>query len=98
VKRYLRRRNLLLGPVFIGASIIGFGTKVSAAENSDPTAACQKLASITSFPVSPIQITLAKLIRGQHFRQRNLPPGALPGAGHHQQANGCRRPALWRPL
>src|SRR5215475_7584896 len=60
MKRYLRRRNLLLGPVFIGASTIGFGATVSAAENIDPAAACQKLASMTSFPVSPTQITLAK--------------------------------------
>ena len=60
MKRYQRRRNLLLGPVFIGASTIGFGVTVSAAENIDPAAACQKLASMPSFPVSPTQITLAK--------------------------------------
>jgi pimeloyl-ACP methyl ester carboxylesterase len=60
MKRYLRRRNLLLGPVFIGASTIGFGATAIAAENIDPAAACQKLASMASFPVSPTQITLAK--------------------------------------
>jgi pimeloyl-ACP methyl ester carboxylesterase len=60
MKRHQRRRNLFLGPVFIGASTIGFGGTVSAAENIDPAAACQKLASVTSFPVSPTQITLAK--------------------------------------
>jgi hypothetical protein len=60
MKRYQRRRNLLLGPVFIGASTIGFGATVSAAENIDPAATCQKLGSMTSFPVSPTRITLAK--------------------------------------
>jgi Tannase and feruloyl esterase len=60
MRRYLRRRNLLLGPVFIGASTIGFGATAIAAENIDPAAVCQKLASMASFPVSPTQITLTK--------------------------------------
>jgi pimeloyl-ACP methyl ester carboxylesterase len=60
MKRNLRRHNLLLGSVFIGASAIGISAMVRAADNVDPAAACQKLATLTSFRASPTQITLAK--------------------------------------
>ena len=61
MKRNRHQRNLLLGSVFVGATAIGFSTPAtSLAENADPAAACQKLATLTSFPVSPTQITLAK--------------------------------------
>ena len=60
MKRNRHQRNLLLGSVFVGATAIGFSTPAtSLAENADPAAACQKLATLTSFPVSPTQITLA---------------------------------------
>jgi hypothetical protein len=59
MKRNRHQRNLLLGSVLLGATAIGFSTPAtSLAENADPTAACQKLATLT--PVSPTQITLAK--------------------------------------
>ena len=60
MKRNLWRHNLLLGSVFIGASAICISATLRAADNVDPAEACQKLATMTSFPVSPTQITLAQ--------------------------------------
>ena len=60
MKRNLQRHNLLLGSVFIAASAMGISSTVCVADNIDPAAACQKLARLTSLPVSPTQITLTQ--------------------------------------
>jgi hypothetical protein len=90
MKRNRHQRNLLLGSVFFAATAIGFSTPAtSLAENADPAAACQKLATLTSFPVSPTEITLAKFnSAGATFGERQDPAGALSGGRHHQQAHG----------
>jgi pimeloyl-ACP methyl ester carboxylesterase len=46
-------------PVVVGAAVAGATTSSRAAE-SDPATACAKLATLTSFPVTPTQITRAE--------------------------------------
>jgi hypothetical protein len=53
--------SLLLGCLAIGASAVGLGAPASfAAEGPDPATACGKLATLTYYPVTPTEITLAK--------------------------------------
>jgi Tannase and feruloyl esterase len=62
------RRHLpisILGSLLAGVSAASLGVSVSlAATPPDPAAACARLATLTSFPVAPTQITLAKFIPG----------------------------------
>ena len=55
------RSSLLLGYLMISASTVGLGVPAGGAEDApDPAVACQKLATLANFPVTPTQITLAK--------------------------------------
>jgi hypothetical protein len=89
MKRNRHQRNLLLGSAFVGATAIGFSTPAMSLADADLPAACEKLATLTSFPISPTQITLAKFNpAGATSGERQDPSGSLSGARHHQQAHG----------
>jgi hypothetical protein len=65
----MRRRRqspiFVVGCVLAGASAAGiFAQSSFAAAPADPAAACAKLATLTDFPVTPTQITLAKFNPG----------------------------------
>jgi hypothetical protein len=63
-RRYLRHAPIsALGHLLVGASAVVFVPQSGfAAAPADPAATCAKLATLTTFPVAPTQITLAKFI------------------------------------
>ena len=59
--RYFRRHRMtVLGSLVIGASLMGLGAGVGQQNRPDPATACANLATITDFPITPTQITLAR--------------------------------------
>ena len=59
--QYFRRRPVsALGTLLIGASVMSLGASFVQKTRPDPETACASLATLTNFPVTPTQITLAK--------------------------------------
>jgi hypothetical protein len=58
--RYFQRRPIFaLGTLLIGASVMSLGASF-VQNRPDPATACANIANLTTFPVTPTQITLAK--------------------------------------
>ena len=58
--RHLHGRVFLLGTLVIAAAMITLGASGGVNNQADPQTACAELASLSKFPVTPTQVTLAK--------------------------------------